>query len=504
MDINVVDRRLEPSEDKFGISRKRFIDRNRGLVKQAVSDQVKNGSIKDFEKGGVKIPIPPETIMTPILHHAADGNLHRVFPGLSRFDVGDRIPKPKGGGGKGGGGDPSAEGEGEDDFLWITPEEFLEVLFEGRQLPDMTKFRDFDTAILEREHAGYTSKGPSHKMDLEITNRKRAGDALVLGKLGEKRVVGNLVEQFNILAGYQEGVAELDLDGSKEDKLELASEALETLKTIFGVSTQWPLDSDEITLPDLMIGTVDLLKDHTKAKIHDPEVLERLEILEERLPEQMKTKEKAVNFRPDNFTYKYDDDTKKPAAKAVLLFSMDVSASMDQERKNTAKSFFWLLHKFLSAKYDKVEMVFIAHTTKAEEVTEEVFFYGKETGGTIVSTCLEKQKEVIAKRYPPSEWNIYGAQASDGENSKEDNQKVMGFMRELLPVFQSYYYVQVAKPNSNIYDPLLPVYQKIAEEFPRKLFTGLVQTPAEALEAFRQFFPVGGHKNTIPMSYEPQ
>lgn len=503
MSIVVVDRRSEPSEDKFGVSRKRFIDRNRAVVKAAVNDRVANGSIKDFEKGGVKVPIPPETLREPTIHHDEGGDIRRVFPGLAKFDVGDRIPKPQGGGKGLGKGDPSEDGEGTDDFLWISPEEFLEILFDGRQLPDMTKFKDYDMSVVEREHAGYTNKGPSHKMDMEITNRKRVGESLVLGKLGEKRVIGNLVEQFNILADYQDGLSPLELDGSKDEKLEIAASTLDTLKRIFGISTQDHTEREDTNIPSLLIETVDILKERTYAKISDPDILERLEILEERLPEQMKTRDRAANFRPDHLTYKYDDDTPKPAAKAVLFCKMDVSGSMDQERKNTAKSFFWLINKFLTTKYDKVEIVFIAHTTEAEEVDEETFFYGQESGGTIVSTCLEKSKQIITDRYPPSEWNIYGVQASDGENPKSDNPKVVNLMKELLPLFQSYYYIQVAEPDSRFYDPLLPIYKKIAEEFPKKLFTALVNNPSEALEAFRYLFPVGGHQNSHPMSYSP-
>ena len=81
MSIVVVDRRSEPSEDKFGVSRKRFIDRNRAVVKAAVNDRVANGSIKDFEKGGVKVPIPPETLREPTIHHDEGGIFAAYFPG---------------------------------------------------------------------------------------------------------------------------------------------------------------------------------------------------------------------------------------------------------------------------------------------------------------------------------------------------------------------------------------------------------------------------------------
>ena len=505
MSIVIVDRRSEPSEDKFGISRKRFMDRNRALLKQAVSDKVANGSMKDFEKGGVKIPIPPETIHEPTIHHESGGDIHRVFPHIVKFDVGDQFPKPfGGGGGQGvGSGDPSEEGEGADNFFWISPEEFLEILFEGRQLPDMTKFKDYETSIIEREHAGYTNKGPSHKMDLEITNRKRVGESLVLAKMGEKRIVENLLEQFNIYAEHHENVALLELDGSKQERLETVSVAVHSLQSVFGISAAKDSVNKDSEIPTLLMEGVDILKTNTEGKVNDKTVIERLKVLEARLPEQMKTRKRAANFRPDHLTYKYDDDTPKPAAKAVLFCEMDVSGSMDQDRKNTAKSFFWLMNQFLTTKYKRVEIVFVAHTTEAKEVDEKTFFYGNESGGTIVSTCLEKTKQIIAGRYPVSEWNLYGIQASDGENPKDDNPKVIKLMKELLPIFQSYYYIQVAEPDPRFYDPLLPIYKKISEEFPNQLFTALIEDPSEALDAFKHLFPVGGHKNNVPMSYSP-
>ena len=95
---------------------------------------------------------------------------------------------------------------------------------------------------------------------------------------------------------------------------------------------------------------------------------------------------------------------------------MDVSGSMTEAMKDLAKRFFMLLHVFLIRRYRHVDVVFIRHTSTAEEVDEETFFYSRETGGTVVSTALEKMLEIARARYPTDRWNIYGAQASDGDN----------------------------------------------------------------------------------------
>ena len=117
-----------------------------------------------------------------------------------------------------------------------------------------------------------------------------------------------------------------------------------------------------------------------------------------------------------------------PTSKAVMFCLMDVSGSMDEGRKDLAKRFFILLYLFLTRHYDKIDIVFIRHHTQAAEVDEQNFFHATETGGTVVSSALVLMEEIIRTRYNPSEWNIYGAQASDGDNWHHDS----GRCRELL------------------------------------------------------------------------
>ena len=111
----------------------------------------------------------------------------------------------------------------------------------------------------------------------------------------------------------------------------------------------------------------------------------------------------------------------KPSTQAVMFCVMDVSGSMDEIKKNVAKRFFILLYLFLTRTYEHIELVFIRHHTVAKEVNEEEFFYSRETGGTVVSSALELMDEIIQKRYPESAWNIYAAQASDGDNWNADS-----------------------------------------------------------------------------------
>jgi uncharacterized sporulation protein YeaH/YhbH (DUF444 family) len=133
-------------------------------------------------------------------------------------------------------------------------------------------------------------------------------------------------------------------------------------------------------------------------------------------------------------------------AQAVMFCLMDVSGSMTEEMKDLAKRFYMLLYLFLQRRYKQVEVVFIRHTHEAKEVDEETFFHSRETGGTLVSTALEEMRKVVEARFPPSEWNIYAAQASDGDNAAGDSTRTARLLNEyILPACQYYAYIEVGR-----------------------------------------------------------
>lgn len=134
----------------------------------------------------------------------------------------------------------------------------------------------------------------------------------------------------------------------------------------------------------------------------------------------------------------------KPSTRAVMFCVMDVSGSMDEEKKATAKRFFMLLYLFLTRNYEKIEVVFIRHHTVAKEVDEEDFFHSRESGGTVVSSALELMKDIIHERYATSHWNIYGAQASDGDNWENDSPRCGELLSTgILPFVQHFAYIEI-------------------------------------------------------------
>jgi uncharacterized sporulation protein YeaH/YhbH (DUF444 family) len=129
---------------------------------------------------------------------------------------------------------------------------------------------------------------------------------------------------------------------------------------------------------------------------------------------------------------------------------MDVSGSMTEHMKDLAKRFYVLLYIFLKRRYKNVDVVFIRHTHQASEVDEDTFFNSPETGGTVVSTALEEMQRVIAERYNPDSWNIYAAQASDGDNTASDNDKTAALLTKvLLPACQYYAYLEVGRDSEH-------------------------------------------------------
>ena len=161
--------------------------------------------------------------------------------------------------------------------------------------------------------------------------------------------------------------------------------------------------------------------------------------------EHLQRRARRVGFiDPVDVRYNRFERIPRPNTQAVMFCLMDVSGSMTEAMKDLAKRFFLLLHVFLTRRYKHVDIVFIRHTSNAQEVDEETFFHSRETGGTIVSTALEEMLKVVRARYSPDNWNIYAAQASDGDNYTEDSDRCSQLLGgEILPMTQYFAYIEV-------------------------------------------------------------
>ena len=156
-------------------------------------------------------------------------------------------------------------------------------------------------------------------------------------------------------------------------------------------------------------------------------------------------------FHEDDLKYKHIDIKHKPITNAVIFFIMDVSGSMGKQKKFLARSFFFLLYQFIRYRYEKIDIVFVAHTTEAKEVNEDDFFQRGSSGGTFISSGLDKSLEIINERYNPSSWNLYAFHGSDGENWVEDNGKAKIAMQKLIDICQLAGYIQIVPDGDKVY-----------------------------------------------------
>ncbi len=187
---------------------------------------------------------------------------------------------------------------------------------------------------------------------------------------------------------------------------------------------------------------------------------------------------------PIDLRYRNRVKVPQPVSKAVMFCVMDVSGSMDEARKDIAKRFFILLYLFLSRHYEKTEVVFIRHHTQADEVDEHDFFHATESGGTVVSSALTLMHEIIAARYSAAEWNIYGAQASDGDNWGQDSAKCRELLTSnILPLVRYFAYVQVAQGEQSLWEE----YTRVAAENPQFAMR-MIAGAADIYPVFRELF----------------
>jgi len=400
---SIIDRRLAGKNKSIG-NRERFLRRYKEQIRGAVKRAIDGRGIRDIERGE-EIHIPKRDISEPVFGHGQGGMREVVHPGNKDYIRGDRIERPKGGQGGGGGkGQASDSGEGEDDFAFaLSKEEFMQVFFEDLALPHLIRTQLAEVPEWKSQRAGFSSDGTPNNLHVVRSLR---------GAIGRRIAIGA---------------------GSRRELREM-QDRLADLKAAF---------TPDNIVAEREIKDLELQIAHLRAR------LERIPYLD-----------------PIDLRYRSRVRVPVPTSKAVMFCLMDVSGSMDEGRKELSKRFFILLYLFLTRHYEKIELVFIRHHTQAQEVDEENFFHARETGGTVVSSALVLMEEIIRARYNPSEWNIYGAQASDGDNWHHDSGRCRELLNDkILPLCRYYAYVQVAEEEQNLweeYTQLLDVHRHFA------------------------------------------
>jgi len=385
---SIIDRRLSGKNKSIG-NRERFLRRYKTQIRDAVKRAIDGRGIRDIERSE-DVTIPKKDISEPVFHHGQGGVRETVHPGNKEYVRGDRIERPKGGEGGKGKGQASDSGEGDDDFIFtLSKEEFMQVFFEDLALPHLVRTQLAEMPEWKSQRAGFVSDGTP--TNLHIVRSMR-------GAIGRRIAIG---------ADARRELRELE-------------EELEAL------------------LRAAPVGDA-------PSRIKITELEARIAALRARVA-------RIPFLDPIDLRFRNRVRVPVPTSRAVMFCLMDVSGSMDESRKDLAKRFFILLYLFLTRHYDKIDIVFIRHHTQAAEVDEQNFFHATETGGTVVSSALVLMEEVIRARYNPSEWNIYGAQASDGDNWHHDSGRCRELLTEkILPLTRYFAYVQVAEEEQNLW-----------------------------------------------------
>ncbi|MBD1373059.1 sporulation protein YhbH [Hazenella sp. IB182357] len=194
-------------------------------------------------------------------------------------------------------------------------------------------------------------------------------------------------------------------------------------------------------------------------------------------------KHQKAKISIDDLRFKTWEDVVIPHSSAVVIAMMDTSGSMGIFEKYIARSFFFWMVRFLRTKYEKVEIVFIAHHTEAKEVTEDAFFTKGESGGTICSSAYRKALEIIDTRFPPSRYNIYPFHFSDGDNLTSDNERCVKLVRELMKRSNLFGYGEVNQYNRH--STLMSAYRPLRDE---KFMYYVIKEKGQVYDALKFFF----------------
>lgn len=427
----IIDRRKN-GKNKSSENRRKFLHRQRKAIADAVRDAISGRNISDVGKKGTDVNIKRRNLNEPTFQHDYNTGVRKgVNPGNKKFQKGDVIQRPDEDQGQGSGAGNGGDGEQDDFVFHISREEFLQYFFDDLELPDMVKKDLAQSEEFKWKRAGVTSSGIPTNLDLIRSMRQSLGRRLALRGPHSREITRLQLELDDLL-----NVRERDRTDEQKALIIELTEALSL--------SQRRHDS----VPYL--DKIDL-----RYRVHQKE--------------------------------------RVPVTAAVMFCVMDVSGSMGSHEKDLAKRFYTLLYLFLERNYDKVDIRFIRHHHEAKEVNEQDFFYSRETGGTVVSDAMVLVKEIIDKDYTGGGWNVYVAQASDGDNWDEGDRLSKIMQQQILPSVQYFAYIEVGQEGSHRSKHDTAVWRTYApiREQNSKLAMTKVYKPSEIYPVFRELFKKG-------------
>ena len=435
-----VDRRKTAS-NKSAPNRQAFIRRIKSSIRNSNPNNI-GASVGNVSTNTSSNPVrvARERLHEPSFHYdSGTGHHDIVLIGNDQWERGDEFPIQDGSGGNGrgnGGGEPGEGGENtEDDFLVeVSANEFLDIFFEDCELPNLEETAERVVPELQPKNAGFTKEGnPS---------------------------------QLRVLRSYKQAMPRRKvLSLSSLEEIEKIQNEIEEYKN--GTHAECVGKTDE-EIGFIIVG-----------------LLERIAELQLKIS-------KIPFFEKMDMRYAKTEKQMVKTADAVFLMIMDISGSMDEEKKRIARKFFALQYAFIKRKYPQTDLVFIAHTETAQEMTEEEFFSTRISGGTIASTSYELAIKIIDERYDVALTNIYVSQASDGDNFYADNNKVKSLLLDngLLTKIRYMSYANVGQQYGLSYSDTLKDVMNLVKRQTNKLAVVEIVRESEVYNAFRKVYQI--------------
>jgi uncharacterized sporulation protein YeaH/YhbH (DUF444 family) len=332
--------------------------------------------------------------------------------------------------------------DGEDDFIInVAKDEFLDLFFEDCELPNLTHEKYTEKLDNTLQQSGFSTTGNPSQLSIIRSYKQSLG------------------RRWALMRPHKNELEELE---SELDELE----------------RRLSVDQSE-------------------------ELIERKREVESRI-EALQNKVAFLNgFEKTDLRFRKKEAKPLKTVDAVLVMVMDVSGSMDETKKTIARRWFALLYAFIKRRYANTELVFIAHTDEAFEMSEGDFFTTRINGGTQVSTALKMVNDIIRERYDCNQTNIYVSHASDGDNWDDDNARVVDELSgasNLLGKIQLFSYVEVGKQEvmggwfsqnnkSDAASDLWDAYDSVRlKDAKKKVSLSIIETADDCYSVFKKVF----------------
>ena len=424
---------------------------NRQKLLKRIKDSIRNAKPEDIAAGGVQksggahgansatnpVKVARQALHEPTLHYDPNsGEREIVLIGNDKWLKGDEFPMESEG--EGGNGAGRGNGDGEDDFVInISRSEFYDVFFEDCELPNLQETHEKDLPEHIMKPAGFQKQGNPGQLSVIRSFKHSKARRLALTK-----------DSRDELEALEAKLQELLSDDAEHESTD-----------------KWAIEMEQVTTRIAEL----------KQKINSVGLYEDLDL-----------------------RYRKSERVQVKASDAVLAMLMDISGSMDEQKKRTARKFFTLQYAFIAKKYPTTDLIFIAHTDEAEEMDEEEFFTTRKSGGTVVSPAWGLVHQIIKERYDPTQTNIYLSYAGDGDNWDSDNALVIKEVEEsgLLSKLRHAVYIQVGQTFSASFggQALWQVMKSIESTSNKKLVTVKIEDEAQVFDTFKKIYKKQGSK----------